>query len=147
MREFWTDTYGLRVTVIALAGHPLWRTKVGLEDGGPIAFGYVVILRWAYGSLWPLSFWMTAAYNISLCQSESIVNLDLLLRSMELMLQSKICTLGNHLLRFEITTLDQGAGNRASGEINPTHDPRENNHVLPKKVVTPERWLISVLQI
>jgi len=32
-------TYGLRVTVIALAGHPLWRSKVGLEDGGPIAFG------------------------------------------------------------------------------------------------------------
>ncbi|KAF8806685.1 putative hydantoinase/oxoprolinase [Phlegmacium glaucopus] len=30
--------YGLRVTVIALAGHPLWRSKEGLEAGGPIAF-------------------------------------------------------------------------------------------------------------
>jgi len=33
-------TYGLRVTVIALAGHPLWCTKEGLEAGGPIAFGF-----------------------------------------------------------------------------------------------------------
>jgi len=32
-------TYGLRVIVIALAGHPLWRSKEGLEVGGPIAFG------------------------------------------------------------------------------------------------------------
>lgn len=32
-------SYGLRVTVIALAGHPLWRSKKGLEVGGPAAFG------------------------------------------------------------------------------------------------------------
>jgi len=32
-------TYGLRVTVIALAGHPLWRTESGLRSGGPAAFG------------------------------------------------------------------------------------------------------------
>ncbi|TFK65188.1 DUF917-domain-containing protein [Pluteus cervinus] len=31
--------YGLRVTVIALAGHPLWRTPIGLQTGGPQAFG------------------------------------------------------------------------------------------------------------
>ncbi|EPQ56795.1 hypothetical protein GLOTRDRAFT_92967 [Gloeophyllum trabeum ATCC 11539] len=31
--------YGLRVTVIALAGHPLWSTKEGLKTGGPGAFG------------------------------------------------------------------------------------------------------------
>ncbi|KAF5355124.1 hypothetical protein D9756_005712 [Leucocoprinus leucothites] len=31
--------YGLRVTVIALAGHPLWKTEVGLKVGGPEAFG------------------------------------------------------------------------------------------------------------
>lgn len=42
MDTFWTDTYGLRVTVIALAGHPLWRSKKGLEAGGPNAFGYVL---------------------------------------------------------------------------------------------------------
>ena len=45
--NFCIDTYGLRVTVIVLAGHPLWRSKVGLEDGGPIAFMYVLILRGA----------------------------------------------------------------------------------------------------
>ncbi|KDR80342.1 hypothetical protein GALMADRAFT_242719 [Galerina marginata CBS 339.88] len=32
-------TYGLRVTVIALAGHPLWRSELGLRVGGPAAFG------------------------------------------------------------------------------------------------------------
>ncbi|KAF5322652.1 hypothetical protein D9619_002210 [Psilocybe cf. subviscida] len=32
-------TYGLRVTVIALASHPLWRTTEGLKIGGPLAFG------------------------------------------------------------------------------------------------------------
>ncbi|TFK51971.1 Hydantoinase/oxoprolinase [Heliocybe sulcata] len=31
--------YGLRVTVIGLAGHPLWSTKEGLQTGGPAAFG------------------------------------------------------------------------------------------------------------
>ncbi|KAH9941327.1 hydantoinase/oxoprolinase [Epithele typhae] len=31
--------YGLRVTVMALAGHPLWTTKEGLFAGGPEAFG------------------------------------------------------------------------------------------------------------
>ena len=30
--------YGLRVTVMALAGHPLWNTKEGLQSGGPEAF-------------------------------------------------------------------------------------------------------------
>ncbi|KAJ3515024.1 hypothetical protein NLJ89_g2022 [Agrocybe chaxingu] len=32
-------TYGLRVTVMVLAGHPLWRTEMGLKVGGPAAFG------------------------------------------------------------------------------------------------------------
>ncbi|KAL0061493.1 hypothetical protein AAF712_011716 [Marasmius tenuissimus] len=32
-------TYGLRVTVIALAGSPLWTTEKGLKTGGPAAFG------------------------------------------------------------------------------------------------------------
>ncbi|THU86947.1 DUF917-domain-containing protein [Dendrothele bispora CBS 962.96] len=32
-------SYGLRVTVIALAGSPLWTTEAGLECGGPSAFG------------------------------------------------------------------------------------------------------------
>ncbi|KAJ3576514.1 hypothetical protein NP233_g376 [Leucocoprinus birnbaumii] len=32
--------YGLRVTVIALAGHPLWKTEPGLKVGGPEAFGF-----------------------------------------------------------------------------------------------------------
>jgi len=31
--------YGLRVTVLALAGSPLWTTPRGLKDGGPGAFG------------------------------------------------------------------------------------------------------------
>ncbi|THU86391.1 hydantoinase/oxoprolinase [Dendrothele bispora CBS 962.96] len=31
--------YGLRVTVIALAGSPLWTTEEGLKIGGPTAFG------------------------------------------------------------------------------------------------------------
>ncbi|PPQ89891.1 hypothetical protein CVT25_004813 [Psilocybe cyanescens] len=31
--------YGQRVTVIALAGHPLWRSEKGLSVGGPKAFG------------------------------------------------------------------------------------------------------------
>ncbi|KAF8997586.1 Hydantoinase/oxoprolinase [Cyathus striatus] len=31
-------TYGLRVTVLCLAGHPLWGTPRGLEVGGPQAF-------------------------------------------------------------------------------------------------------------
>ncbi|KAF9481135.1 DUF917-domain-containing protein [Pholiota conissans] len=31
-------SYGLRVTVIALAGHPLWRSDHGLKIGGPAAF-------------------------------------------------------------------------------------------------------------
>lgn len=26
-------------SVIALAGHPLWKTEVGLDVGGPAAFG------------------------------------------------------------------------------------------------------------
>ena len=35
--------YGLRVTVIALAGHPRWTaTPEGLQCGGPGAFGYVL---------------------------------------------------------------------------------------------------------
>jgi len=29
--------------VIALAGHPLWRSENGLEVGGPSAFGYVIL--------------------------------------------------------------------------------------------------------
>ncbi|KXN82657.1 Hydantoin utilization protein A [Leucoagaricus sp. SymC.cos] len=33
--------YGLRVTVIVLAGHPLWKTEIGLNVGGPEAFGYL----------------------------------------------------------------------------------------------------------
>ncbi|KAK7437584.1 hypothetical protein VKT23_018482 [Stygiomarasmius scandens] len=32
-------SYGLRVTVIALAGSPLWTTEAGLKCGGPSAFG------------------------------------------------------------------------------------------------------------
>ncbi|KAF9256832.1 Hydantoinase/oxoprolinase [Marasmius fiardii PR-910] len=31
--------YGLRVTVVALAGSPLWTTEKGLKVGGPTAFG------------------------------------------------------------------------------------------------------------
>ncbi|KAI0711177.1 hydantoinase/oxoprolinase [Cerioporus squamosus] len=31
--------YGLRVTVIAMAGHPSWITPEGLKNGGPTAFG------------------------------------------------------------------------------------------------------------
>ncbi len=31
--------YGLRVTVIAMAGHPSWITPKGLANGGPTAFG------------------------------------------------------------------------------------------------------------
>ena len=31
--------YGLRVTVIAFAGHPSWITPEGLANGGPAAFG------------------------------------------------------------------------------------------------------------
>ncbi|EIN06702.1 Hydantoinase/oxoprolinase [Punctularia strigosozonata HHB-11173 SS5] len=31
--------YGLRVTVLVLASHPLWTTERGLENGGPKAFG------------------------------------------------------------------------------------------------------------
>ncbi|KAJ6612262.1 hydantoinase/oxoprolinase [Mycena sp. CBHHK59/15] len=31
--------YGLRVTVIAMAGSPLWRSEAGLRSGGPAAFG------------------------------------------------------------------------------------------------------------
>lgn len=51
MHTFWTDPYGLRVTAIALAGHPLWRSKVGLEAGGSIALGYLTIsYRNAWGS-------------------------------------------------------------------------------------------------
>ncbi|THU78808.1 hypothetical protein K435DRAFT_699386, partial [Dendrothele bispora CBS 962.96] len=34
-------SYGLRVTVIALAGSPLWTTEAGLRCGGPSAFGDV----------------------------------------------------------------------------------------------------------
>ncbi|KAF8990607.1 hypothetical protein BDQ17DRAFT_1393103 [Cyathus striatus] len=34
-------TYGLRVTVLCLAGHLLWGTPRGLEVGGPQAFEYV----------------------------------------------------------------------------------------------------------
>ncbi|KAJ7352476.1 Hydantoinase/oxoprolinase [Mycena albidolilacea] len=33
-------SYGLRVTVIAMAGSPLWRSDVGLRAGGPAAFGF-----------------------------------------------------------------------------------------------------------
>ena len=39
------DTYGLRVTVIALAVHPLWRSEEGLKAGGPKAFGYVMFFE------------------------------------------------------------------------------------------------------
>jgi DUF917 family protein len=31
--------YGLRVTVIGMPAHPLWKTKKGLEVGGPAGFG------------------------------------------------------------------------------------------------------------
>ncbi|KAF8521388.1 Hydantoinase/oxoprolinase [Hysterangium stoloniferum] len=41
--------YGLRVTVLALAGSPLWTTPTGLKDGGPGAFGLDV----AYHSVGP----------------------------------------------------------------------------------------------
>lgn len=34
--------YGLRVTVIAMAGHPSWTTPEGLQVGGPKAFRYVL---------------------------------------------------------------------------------------------------------
>lgn len=29
--------------VIALAGHPLWRSEKGLKVGGPFAFGFVIV--------------------------------------------------------------------------------------------------------
>ncbi|KAJ7178857.1 hydantoinase/oxoprolinase [Mycena crocata] len=32
--------YGLRVTVIAMAGSPLWQSEAGLRSGGPGAFGF-----------------------------------------------------------------------------------------------------------
>ncbi|KAJ7284699.1 hydantoinase/oxoprolinase [Mycena rebaudengoi] len=32
--------YGLRVTVIAMAGSPLWHSEAGLLNGGPAAFGF-----------------------------------------------------------------------------------------------------------
>ncbi|KAJ7116355.1 hydantoinase/oxoprolinase [Mycena epipterygia] len=32
--------YGLRVTVIAMAGSPLWNSEAGLRNGGPAAFGF-----------------------------------------------------------------------------------------------------------
>ncbi|KAJ7510350.1 Hydantoinase/oxoprolinase [Mycena galericulata] len=32
--------YGLRVTVIVMAGSPLWHSEAGLETGGPAAFGF-----------------------------------------------------------------------------------------------------------
>lgn len=32
--------YGLRVAVVAMPCHPLWRTPQGLTAGGPVAFGY-----------------------------------------------------------------------------------------------------------
>lgn len=34
--------YGLRVRVIAMPAHPLWKTAVGIAAGGPRAFGYDV---------------------------------------------------------------------------------------------------------
>ncbi|KAJ6577349.1 Hydantoinase/oxoprolinase [Mycena capillaripes] len=33
-------SYGLRVTVIAMAGSPLWHSEAGLRSGGPAAFGF-----------------------------------------------------------------------------------------------------------
>ncbi|KAJ7671643.1 hydantoinase/oxoprolinase [Mycena polygramma] len=33
-------SYGLRVTVIAMAGCPLWHSEAGLRSGGPAAFGF-----------------------------------------------------------------------------------------------------------
>ncbi|KAK0211982.1 hydantoinase/oxoprolinase [Armillaria fumosa] len=33
-------SYGLRVTVIVMAGSPLWQSEKGLKSGGPAAFGY-----------------------------------------------------------------------------------------------------------
>jgi len=33
-------SYGLRVTVIAMAGSPLWHSEAGLRTGGPAAFGF-----------------------------------------------------------------------------------------------------------
>ncbi|KAJ6570225.1 hydantoinase/oxoprolinase [Mycena vulgaris] len=33
-------SYGLRVTVIAMAGSPLWNSEAGLRSGGPAAFGF-----------------------------------------------------------------------------------------------------------
>ncbi|KAF7375145.1 DUF917-domain-containing protein [Mycena sanguinolenta] len=33
-------SYGLRVTVIAMAGCPLWHSEAGLQTGGPAAFGF-----------------------------------------------------------------------------------------------------------
>ncbi|KAJ6460352.1 hydantoinase/oxoprolinase [Mycena vitilis] len=33
-------SYGLRVTVIATAGCPLWQSEAGLRSGGPAAFGF-----------------------------------------------------------------------------------------------------------
>ncbi|KAK7032883.1 hypothetical protein R3P38DRAFT_2618769 [Favolaschia claudopus] len=32
--------YGLRVTVIVMAGSPLWHSEAGLQSGGPAAFGF-----------------------------------------------------------------------------------------------------------
>jgi len=37
--------YGLRVTVIALSGSPLWTTEKGLAKGGPAAFGLDIPFR------------------------------------------------------------------------------------------------------
>ncbi|KAK0471126.1 hydantoinase/oxoprolinase [Armillaria novae-zelandiae] len=33
-------SYGLRVTVIVMAGSPLWQSEKGLKSGGPVAFGF-----------------------------------------------------------------------------------------------------------
>lgn len=33
-------SYGLRVTVIVMAGSPLWQSEKGLKSGGPAAFGF-----------------------------------------------------------------------------------------------------------
>ncbi|KAF8582179.1 Hydantoinase/oxoprolinase [Ramaria rubella] len=47
--------YGLRVTVLALAGSPLWTSPKGLEKGGPAAFGLDIPFQSVGTYLEPLS--------------------------------------------------------------------------------------------
>ena len=74
------------VTVIALAGHPLWLSKVGLKTGGPIAFGYVFFFSksvppWFVQCLTDFdSFFSFVVFR--LYQLENTVNLDRSLKSM-----------------------------------------------------------------